>query len=72
MKIEGRAERDSVYGGGNPNEGFAKFLRRAEVLGLLPSWWSEEKANACKALGTRAGWSSLSSIVGKSDIIDHC
>ncbi|KAL2866659.1 uncharacterized protein BJX67DRAFT_381595 [Aspergillus lucknowensis] len=64
---------DSIYGGASDGcAGFRRFLHRMEKKrGLLPSWWSPEKAAECVKFGMRDCWSSLASAVGKSDIIEH-
>lgn len=71
--LESDADVDGIYGGapdGRP--GFLRFLRLAETRpGLLPPWWSQEKAAECEAVGARPGWSSLSTAVEKSDVIKH-
>ncbi|KAF3403106.1 hypothetical protein DPV78_004284 [Talaromyces pinophilus] len=72
--LEGEADEDSIYGGAaNGGRAFQRFLSLAQSRrGLLPSWWSEEKASECMRLGMRnSGWSSLSSAVEKSDIVEH-
>lgn len=72
--LEGEADVDSIYGGAeHGGRGFQRFLSLAQSRrGLLPSWWSEEKASECMRLGIRnSGWSSLSSAVEKSDIVEH-
>jgi splicing suppressor protein 51 len=73
FNLEGEADSDGVYGGApDGRQGFRRFLRLAETRpGLLPSWWSQEKAAECEAVGARAGWSSLSSAVEKADVIKH-
>jgi splicing suppressor protein 51 len=72
-KLEGDADADSIYGGASDGrQGFRRFLRLAEKRrGLLPSWWSPEKAAECEAVGIKAGWSSLSSAIEKSDVTAH-
>ena len=71
--FEGDADMDSIYGGApDSRDGFRRFLRWTESRrGLLPSWWSPEKAAECQATGMRGGWSSLASAVEKRDILDH-
>ncbi|KAJ9652709.1 hypothetical protein H2201_009203 [Coniosporium apollinis] len=71
--LEGDADVDSIYGGApDGRQGFRRFLRLAERRrGLLPSWWSPEKAAECEAVGMNGGWSSLSSAIEKSDVIEH-
>lgn len=71
--LEGDGDVDSIYGGARDGrEGFRRFLRLAEgKRGLLPSWWSQEKAAECEALGMNDGWSSLASAIEKSDVIEH-
>lgn len=50
-----------------------EFLRLAEKSKkrVLPRWWNKEKAKDCEKLGRQRGWSSLSSAVEKSDIVEH-
>jgi len=71
--LEGNADVDSIYGGARDGrQGFRRFLRLAESRReLLPSWWSQEKAVECEAVGMNDGWSSLASAIEKSDIIEH-
>jgi splicing suppressor protein 51 len=71
--FEGDADVDSIYGGARDGrQGFRRFLRLAEgTRGLLPSWWSQEKAAECEAVGMDDGWSSLTSAIKKSDVIEH-
>jgi splicing suppressor protein 51 len=71
--LEGGAEDDSIYGGAHDGRhGFRRFLRLAERRsGLLPSWWSQEKAAECEAVGMNDGWSSLANAIEKSDVIEH-
>lgn len=69
----GEVDADSVYGASSDGQGgFRRFLCLAEEqAGLLPSWWSQEKAVECTDLGLSGGWSSLASAVGKSEIVEH-
>jgi mitochondrial splicing suppressor protein 51 len=48
-------------------------LKKAEKRkGILPSWWSEEKREACITQGDQGdGSSSLHGAVEKSDIQEH-
>lgn len=71
--LEGEVDNDSIYGGARDGRpGFRRFLRLAEGKGgLLPSWWSQEKAAACEAMGTSGEWSSLASAVEKADVVEH-
>ena len=71
--LEGDAAEDSIHGGAaDGRHGLRQFLRLAESRhGLLPAWWSEEKAVQCEALGLEDGWSSLAKALVKSDIIKH-
>jgi len=71
--LEGQADADGIYGGApDGREGFRRFLRLAETRpGLLPSWWSQEKAAECEAVGVAGGWSSLSRAIQKSDVMEH-
>ncbi|KAF9111115.1 hypothetical protein BGX27_005374 [Mortierella sp. AM989] len=66
-------ERDSIYGKKpNPQEGFRRYLRLAETRnGLLPSWWSQEKAVECVDFSTKNQWSSLENPIGKDDVREH-
>ena len=65
--------KNSLYDNGDPAVGFKDFLKKAEAHGkVLPSWWSEEKANACVAKGSeRDQWSTLHKTVSKGSIQDH-
>lgn len=69
----GEVDTDNVYGASSDGRGgFRRFLRLAEKrAGLLPSWWSLEKAVECTDFGLSRGWSSLASAVEKSDIMEH-
>ncbi|RAK98811.1 uncharacterized protein BO80DRAFT_479345 [Aspergillus ibericus CBS 121593] len=71
----GDADMDCIYGGApDSRDGFRRFLRLAErKRGLLPEWWSPQKAKACVAFGLRRGdnWSSLACAVEKSDVLEH-
>ncbi|KAK2764430.1 hypothetical protein FQN54_009124 [Arachnomyces sp. PD_36] len=73
--LEGEVFSDSIYGGARDGgrRGFRRFLKRVESKpGLLPSWWSPEKANACVRYGTNSNnWSDLACAAEKSDIIEH-
>ena len=71
--LEGGADDDSIYGGAHDGRhGFRRFLHLAEGRsGLLPSWWSREKAAECEAVGMNDGWSSLANAIEKSDVIEH-
>jgi len=72
--LEGGRDRDSIYGGAADGRvGFQRFLELAEAKdGLLPSWWSKEKADDCVSLGLSNGpWSSLAKKVTKSELIEH-
>jgi len=75
FNLEGDRARDSVYGGAADGRvGFTRFLTLAESRnGLLPPWWSKEKAEECMALGlsNEAGWSSLARKITKSQVIEH-
>ncbi|MCJ1358894.1 MAG: hypothetical protein MMC33_008894 [Icmadophila ericetorum] len=73
FNLEGAADVDSIYGGARDSQqGFRRFLCLAESRsGLLPSWWSREKAADCETVGMRDGWSSLASAIEKSDIIEY-
>ncbi|KAL7956132.1 hypothetical protein V8C34DRAFT_306854 [Trichoderma compactum] len=71
--MEGELMEGSVYAG-NPDGlgGFMVFLMEAEdIPGLLPPWWSEEKADACEQWGMDDEWSDLRCAVEKSDIVEH-
>ena len=69
----GDVDVDSLYGGrADGRRGLRRFLRLAEKRGgLLPSWWSREKAAECERAGLNGGWSSLRSAIEKSDVIEH-
>ncbi|KJK60933.1 MYND finger [Aspergillus parasiticus SU-1] len=72
--IEGEVDEDSIYSGRpDSRDGFRRFLRLVEKKrGLLPSWWSPEKAKACMAYGlNKDNWSSLDCCAKKSDFIEH-
>ncbi|KAI0533239.1 putative MYND domain protein [Xylaria digitata] len=72
--FEGKSAADSIYVGAESSlPGFRKFLRlAASRAGLLPPWWSDEKKQACEALGMDSSqWQNLRSKVEKSGIIDH-
>lgn len=71
--FEGECDLDSIYGGrASSKKGFRHFLRRAEKAhGVFPSWWDEGKAIECENAGMCGGWSSLTSMVEKSDIVEH-
>lgn len=60
---------------GEPNSkpAFQKFLHLAESkAGVLPFWWSRDKAEECVAFGMGSGdWSDLHRAVEKQDIINH-
>ena len=64
---------DSIYGQGDPTVGFRRFLQKAEKKsGVLPSWWTKEKRDACIAKGNdQDHWSSLHFAVEKHDIQEH-
>lgn len=63
----------SLYGGGNPVKDFRRYLQKAEKrTGVLPSWWTKEKRDACIAKGNaKDHWSSLHFAVEKEDIQEH-
>ncbi|KAG9769321.1 hypothetical protein ABEF93_001447 [Exophiala dermatitidis] len=69
----GDADIDSIYGGApNGYAGFRRFLKRVtRKPGLLPDWWTPQKATECEIYGRRGGWSSVNCAVEKSDIIEH-
>ncbi|KAH7144274.1 hypothetical protein B0J13DRAFT_554894 [Dactylonectria estremocensis] len=70
----GGADPDSIYGGAPDGlGGFKRYLKTVESRrGLLPAWWSPEKAQACQDLGMdKSQWCNLSSTVEKSDIIEQ-
>ncbi|KAF9947081.1 hypothetical protein BGZ72_010888 [Mortierella alpina] len=71
--LEGDVTVDSLYdGSADSRVAFYHFLQQAEQRpGLLPSWWSQEKAAECMALGLSGGWSSLAKMVQKGDIQEH-
>ncbi len=72
-KLSGDVDDDSIYGGApNGYAGFRRFLNQAKKCkGLLPEWWSEEKAKDCLRLGQGSGWPNLNCAVEKSDVIEH-
>ncbi|KAE8336067.1 hypothetical protein BDV24DRAFT_178855 [Aspergillus arachidicola] len=72
--IEGEVDEDSIYSGRpDSRDGFRRFLRLVEKKrGLLPPWWSPEKAKACVAYGlNKDNWSSLDCCAEKGDFIEH-
>lgn len=71
--LEGDADADGIYGGARDGRpGFRRFLRLAEGRrGLLPPWWSQEKAAECEAVGMGNGWSSLAKAAKKGDLVEH-
>lgn len=71
--LEGEADDDSIYSGApSGGQGFQRFLRLAEKRnGLLPPWWSQEKAAECMAVGMNDKWSSLACAIEKSDVSEH-
>ncbi|KAI9855040.1 MAG: hypothetical protein M1813_000584 [Trichoglossum hirsutum] len=73
FKLEGIADADSIYGDARDSrQGFRRFLHLAERRPrLLPLWWSQEKAAECEAVGVNDGWSSLASMIEKSDVMEH-
>ena len=71
--LNGDADEYSIYGGhANSKRPFIRFLKKAEdAEGVLPSWWSPEKRNACIVLGMKRSTDSvppLACCVEKSDI----
>ncbi|KAK4938362.1 hypothetical protein LTR10_021161 [Elasticomyces elasticus] len=64
---------DSIYGGASNGYGYFRgFLRKAEnKTGLLPPWWTKEKAAECLRLGQQDGWSDLNCAIEKSDVMEH-
>lgn len=73
FKFEGKCNAGSVYANAsNGIEAFRRFLRLAESRdGLLPPWWSSEKATQCEEMGNVSGWSSLSQKADKAQILGH-
>lgn len=71
--IEGVRGKGSIYAGeADGRAGFDVFLSLASVNTLLPSWWSEEKADKCVALGLdNDSWSSLARKVEKRQLIEY-
>ncbi|KAL7933504.1 hypothetical protein V8C35DRAFT_304601 [Trichoderma chlorosporum] len=72
--LEGELMEGSIYAGeADGLWGFQEFLETAaEVPGLLPPWWDDEKREACERLGMDAsGWSDLRCAVEKSDIVEQ-
>ena len=66
--------RDGSYSGTQEDgTAFRKFLNKAHSKpGLLPSWWSPTTVDECITVSLPAGqWSSLTTKVGKGDIIEH-
>lgn len=74
LKFEGQAEAGSVQAGtADPEPSFRSFLLAAEAKpDLLPPWWDEAKKEACVQLGkSDGGWSRLSRVVTKAEVIEH-
>jgi len=73
FKFEGKHNPGSLYANASDGvEGFRSFLGLAESRdGLLPPWWSSEKAVACVEVGNTSGWNSLSRKADKAKMIDH-
>ncbi len=71
--FEGHADDNSIYSGAsNSVAGFQRFLSLAASRpGLLPPWWSSSKAEECKQLGLEGGWTSLTKMTEKGDVIEH-
>ena len=44
---------------------------REKMIGLLPEWWSNEKAEQCVPAGRNGGWTSLSKKIAKEDAMSH-
>jgi splicing suppressor protein 51 len=44
---------------------------REKMIGLLPEWWSNEKAEQCVPAGRNGRWSSLSKKIAKADVMSH-
>jgi splicing suppressor protein 51 len=65
--------KNSLYDGGDPAVGFREFLNKAKARGgVLPSWWTDEKADACVAKGgERDQWSTLQKTTSKAAIQEH-
>ena len=64
IRIPSNTEKEMV-------EEFRRFLELAELrTGLLPTWWSDEKAIACVAFGTAQGEQFLDEAVMAKDIMD--
>ncbi|EXJ60975.1 hypothetical protein A1O7_05128 [Cladophialophora yegresii CBS 114405] len=73
-KFAGEVEEDCIYAGApNSYEPFKRFLRKAEQRdGLLPTWWSSEKAKACLEYGKKQKhWSDLGCAIEKHDVTEH-
>lgn len=71
--FRGDVDDDSLYGEGDPTKGFRRFRQKAErKTGVLPSWWTKEKRDACIAKGNRQDhWNSLHGAVEKHDNQEH-
>jgi splicing suppressor protein 51 len=65
--------KNSLYDGGHPAVGFREFLDKVKAHGrVLPSWWSNVKADACVAKGSeKTGWARLDKSVLKAGIQEH-
>lgn len=65
--MTGDVSMDSLYGGGNPMNGFKKFLTKAEKKsGILPSWWDKKARARCE----KQARSPLQYAVEKSDNVE--
>ncbi|KAG0345816.1 hypothetical protein BG004_003023 [Podila humilis] len=73
--LEGDISDDSLYGGGDPVQGFKRFLEKARTRfngTLLPPWWDKAKSEfECLTIGKNSsGDNYLGHAVEKHDIIN--
>lgn len=62
-----------LYNEEDPLPDFKHFLDLAEKRkGILPSWWNQEKRNACERLAVDVTqWADINAAVEKHDVIEH-
>lgn len=54
LNFRGDVHEDSAIGSGDPAAGFRRYLMKAATRkDVLPSWWNDEKREACVAFGCR-------------------
>lgn len=73
FNFEGKAMPRSVYSGTSSSvEPFRQYIDKATGKGgLLPPWWTAEKAKECVEFGESGAWSDLRKKVTKQDVIQH-